>query len=213
MGASLVHEDKVFEWGASLGDSALGQAIYANPKLKARAAQRMARIFGISDDHVPSMAPSGNSLLSAAPHSRTQSLVIASFLGAQDRFANLAGLVRLGGLVRSSVTPEMFQTLSKSIGSEELKLAARISRIFDVDTTPQLDIERINEHISSMGDETVIAWRSGLNGADRAKIDFALGTIEAPGHLGISFHEASEIMLLISAELESKHREIGGENV
>lgn len=210
MSAALVHADKVFEWGASLGDSALGQAIYANPKLKARAAERMARVFGIADDDVPSMAPSGNSLLSTAPHSRAQSLVIASFLGAQERFTNLAGLVRLGGLVRASVTPEAFQTLSKSIGSEELKLAARISRVFDADSNTQLDIERINEHISSLGDETIVAWRSGMNGSDRAKIDFALGTIEAPGHLSISYHEASEIMLLISAELEASHAETGG---
>lgn len=213
MSAALVHEDKVLEWGASLGDSALGLAIYTNPKLKQRAAERMARVFGIADEDAPSMVPSGTSLLSVTTNSRAQSLVIASFLGAQERFATLAGLVRLGGLVRSSVTPEMFQVLSRSIGSEELKLAARISRMFDFESHTQLDIERLGEHIASLGEEAIIAWRSGLNGADRTKIDFALGTIEAPGHLSISYHEASEIMLLISAELEATHADMGGKDV
>lgn len=213
MSAALVHEDKVLEWGTSLGDSALGMAIYANPKLKIRAAERMARVFGIADEHVPSMAPSGNSLLSATSNSRAQSLIIASFLGSQERFVNLAGLVRLGGLVRSSVTPEMFQILSRSIGGEELKLAARISRVFDFDSTTQLDVDRLGEHIATLGEETITAWRSGLNGADRTKIDFALGTIEAPGHLSISYHDASEIMLLISAELEATHAKNEGQDV
>ena len=101
--------------------------------------------------------------------------MIASYLGSIERFNILAGLVRLGSWVRSSVTPEMFQILAKSIGQEDLKMAAKISHMFDSEANAQLDTDRIYEHIQSLGEETIIAWRLLVNnGADRAKIDFAL---------------------------------------
>lgn len=211
MNASLVHIDKIAEWGASLGDDALGRAIYDNPKLRSRAADRMADVFGISDYvDPPNAAPKSNSLMSMSGAARSQGLIINIFTQQQNRFITIAGLVRIGGILKSSVTPTLYQAMLKSTGIEDMKLAARIARALDVNERIQMDMSRIEDHIRMLGEETIAAWRLGLTGKDRAKLDFSLGAMPIPDHLSIDSQDATEIMVLISAELHTYDAMVGG---
>lgn len=164
-----VHPDHVRAWGSAFGDPELAQRIFENPRLKARAAARIAELRGVQP-------------VAGADHRRISVKAVNDIVVNRDRFARIAGLVSLRGLLRGAITREAYQLLSNAVPHDELDLAASLAAELPRSSPVQIDPQRLGERVLAEGLCVLATWAETLPGELRAKLELAFG--EEPFHPG-----------------------------
>ena len=193
--ARAVHPDHVVAWGEFIGDPILAQRIMANPRLKARAAERVAVHYGID--------PHGD-LPVRAGILHSVNAVIAN----RDRMVRVCGLLYLRGILHRTVDRASYQALVNHVPHDELEFAASLIRDLPKRSAVHVDPERIGDRVSSAGEAVLATWYAGLDVSARRLLDFAFG----PDAFGEdATMDAEEAFRIVELAARSGSKRLGGD--